>query len=737
MREREETNQSLYTARCRAAFSPENIPEMLKEFPGWLVWRAVLRGSRMNKVPHYPSGGKRTGTQGSEADRRHLGTFRAALDTFQQDLSYAGIGLAMLEDWNLVGYDADKCVNDQGQIDADVRRATEGTYRELSPSGKGVRAFFIGQHTNTRSDKREVYATKQFVTVTGRALDETRTLRKLGEGELLVRPASQAALAPCAVPNPQLKDDLRSALEQLDADAYDSWIANLLALKTAPLPVEDREELAHWWSARSLKYDFNEVQEKFDSLLPERTSYKAIFAKAQCLGWINPASGLEILAGRSNSQDHIAEAFVTQYQGRLQYAHDMGCWLEYDQRLWTRDSTRKAYEYARQISRRFGTGKHTERAAFYSGVEQIAKCDPRIACSSADFDQETNALNTPAGVIDLRTGCVVRHEPSQRLSKITSVAPTREHNEVFLRAITEICGGNASLVRFHQVSLGAILSGAPEAHFLLYWFGTGRNGKNLIADLVFWILGDYAHKLPSSALMSKKYEAHPSELTGLRGVRLALSSEIEEGSFWNEARLKELTGDEFITARYMGRDAFTFRKSHKHLILGNHRPQVKTVDDAIKNRMILVPFDVSFAGREDMDLPRKIREEAGFVLQWLIDGHIAWLANDKHLPSCHAVEEATRGYFAAQSTIDMWIDERCRTVATDDRRPNEWPLASALYRDYHEWKRDRGELPVSQTRFGEIMSRSFSKTKTRRGLAYIGVQLDQETTSHWQSLRAV
>jgi putative DNA primase/helicase len=270
-----------------------------------------------------------------------------------------------------------------------------------------------------------------------------------------------------------------------------------------------------------------------------------------------------------------------------------------------------------------------------------------------------------------------------------------------------------------------MLSGAREEHWLVYWFGTGRNGKNLLADLVFSILGEYAHKLPSSALMSKKHESHPSELTGLRGVRLALSSEIEEGSFWNEARLKELTGDEFITARYMGRDAFTFTKTHKHLILGNHRPQIKTVDEAIKNRVLLVPFDVSFAGREDRDLPQKIRAEAGFVLHWLIEGHIAWLENGKRLPQCEAVELATKGYFAAQSTIEMWIDECCRKVDDPDRPAGGWCTASELYENYRQWKHARGESPVSQTRFGEFMARAYKKTKGNRGFVYIGLELDQ------------
>jgi putative DNA primase/helicase len=449
-----------------------------------------------------------------------------------------------------------------------------------------------------------------------------------------------------------------------------------------------------------------------------KTSYRSIFKKAQGLGWVNPESGFELIARGSKNQDMLAETFAQRYEGSLVFAHDFGAWLEFNGYQWIKDPTRKAFEYARQLCRELGDGKQTTRAAFFSGVEQIAKCDPRLSCGSSEFDSDNYELNTPSGLYDLRTGEVKPHHPEQRQTKITAVAPTAAHGGVFLKAIREICGGDESLVRFHQMSLGAMLSGAREEHWLIYWFGTGRNGKNLLADLVFSILGEYAHKLPSSALMSKKHESHPSELTGLRGVRLALSSEIEEGSFWNEARLKELTGDEFITARYMGRDAFTFTKSHKHLILGNHRPQIKTVDEAIKNRVLLVPFDVSFAGREDRDLPQKIRAEAGFVLHWLIEGHTAWLENGKRLPKCEAVERATKGYFAAQSTIEMWIDECCRKVDDPDRPASSWSTASELYDNYQQWKRARGESPVSHTRFGEFMVRAYEKTRGSGGVIF-------------------
>jgi P4 family phage/plasmid primase-like protien len=223
--------------------------------------------------------------------------------------------------------------------------------------------------------------------------------------------------------------------------------------------------------------------------------------------------------------------------------------------------------------------------------------------------------------------------------------------------------------------------------------------------------------------MAKKHESHPSELTGLFKVKLVLSSEIEEGSYWNEQRLKELTGDENITARYMRQDSFTFQKTHKHLILGNHRPQIKTIDQAIKSRVLLVPFDVSFAGREDRDLPEKLKAESGFVLHWLMQGHSEWLANGKKLPACDAVTKATQEYFSAQSTIEMWIDENCDLIGDDGRSKKEWPKASALFFDYQEWKRSRGEMPVTQTRFSEAMRNKCEKVFVSGVLHYVGIVL--------------
>jgi putative DNA primase/helicase len=134
---------------------------------------------------------------------------------------------------------------------------------------------------------------------------------------------------------------------------------------------------------------------------------------------------------------------------------------------------------------------------------------------------------------------------------------------------------------------------------MLFWIGDGRNGKNTLGDLVLDALGDYARKVPASTLMAKQHEGHPTEIANLKVIRLAMSSEINDGEHWNEARTNEVTGDATLSARFMRCDHFTFERTHKHLIFGNHR-------NAIQSRIQIVPFKASFKDKEDPDLPRRL-----------------------------------------------------------------------------------------------------------------------------------
>ena len=408
-------------------------------------------------------------------------------------------------------------------------------------------------------------------------------------------------------------------------------------------------------------------------------------------------------------QDMNAQAFALKLGNKLKYGADTGTWYGYLDGRWAPDDKGKVKHMIRLMCRNVGGAKAKE-TRHQSAIEDMCKRDPVFAVlASETFDRNNYLLNTSQGVIDLRTGKMLPHSPDLHITKMTEVAPSVERGEVFTQFLWEITDGDFELMDFLQVSLGACLSGAVESHWLLFWIGTGRNGKNTLGDLVMWIMGDYARKIPATTLMAKEHEAHPTELASLLGVRLAVSSEVEQGAFWQEAKINELTGDGTISARFMRQDFFEFERTHKHLIYGNNRPRLKTVTPALKARIKIVPFKVSFVGREDPELPAKLKGEAGYILQWLIDGHIKWLAAGRRLPHCDAVEAESADYFDNQSVVEMWVSERITRVPDDGRAGRGWPKAEALYRDYERWKTDRGEKPLSMTLWGEAMTKQFQK----------------------------
>ena len=440
----------------------------------------------------------------------------------------------------------------------------------------------------------------------------------------------------------------------------------------------------------------------------------------------NKLSDLELsVVGRDPTQDQYAMAVERAYKDRFLFAHLIDSWFEWNGRQWIKDPQSRVFAVVRKMSRTLNSDgkKEPQKSSFYRGVLDILKHSQVFSTAGGNFDADNYLLNTPAGVVNLRTGQMGPHDPRLHLSRMTLVGPEPSEPQLFLKVLGEITAGDKSLVEFMRVSCGAMLSGATEGHWMLFWFGSGRNGKSLLAEVLGDIFGSYAWKLPSTALMSKANESHPTSIAQLAGVRIALSSEVSDDAFWNASLIKELTGDDTLTARWMRCDEFSFKRTHKHLVLGNHRPQIRVVDPALMQRMKLVPFSVSFAGREDPELKQKLHAEYGQILSWLISGHEQWISNNRKLPFCEAVEASTKDYVEAQSTTAKWLDERCQLVSDDGRGRHKWPKSSALYTDYISWKRDRGESPVSQTRWGDDMRKLGLAAVKADGVRYVGVNL--------------
>ena len=151
----------------------------------------------------------------------------------------------------------------------------------------------------------------------------------------------------------------------------------------------------------------------------------------------------------------------------------------------------------------------------------------------------------------------------------------------------EITDGDRELELFIQSALGACLSGATEDHWLLFFTGGGRNGKNTLGDAVQRVLGDYATTVPSETLMARHQE-HKTEMMNLKGRRLVTSSEVEDGAFWAESKINSVTGDAILSGRYMRQDYVEFPRTHKHLIYGNSRPQLRNITQALRSRLKIV-----------------------------------------------------------------------------------------------------------------------------------------------------
>ena len=426
------------------------------------------------------------------------------------------------------------------------------------------------------------------------------------------------------------------------------------------------------------------------------------------------------------TEDNVALVFQDRFKDELRYCQQWGRWLRWNESKWEADHTLLAFHYCREIARKVNQTKGASapsKASFARGVEAFVRSSRVFATESSHWDQNYWLLNVPAGTVDLLTGELRPHVKSDHITKCAAVSPSDATRPVFDRFMRDITLEDGDLIEYLQRALGACLSGAVQDNFLLFWYGDqGQNGKNTLSELLAFIIGDYADFIPTETLMATKHAQHLTFLASLRGLRVAVCSEVSEGSYWNEQRIKSLTGDAKISANYMRQDPFSFDRTHKHIVLGNHRPMLRIVDPAIKSRLHIVPFRAHFdEDTKDPEMGMKLRTEAPAILQWLIDGHSRWLEDGRILKKCSAVQAETESYFAAQSTNEMWVEECCREGDGAEGQAKE------LYMSFKNWKEARGEGVPSQTRWSEWASNRYTKRKSHGVMVYSGIELKPQS----------
>lgn len=429
------------------------------------------------------------------------------------------------------------------------------------------------------------------------------------------------------------------------------------------------------------------------------------------------------------SDDALALRFSERHGETLRYVAAWGRWLQWSGAHWATDETINVFDLARAVCREAAAECNQPKVASaiasaktVAAVERLARSDRRHAATVDQWDADPWLLNTSGGVVDLRTGDRRAARPEDHMTKITAVAPGGECPR-WMQFLEEITASDVALQAYLWRVLGYALTGVTREHALFFGYGEGRNGKSVLLKTVADILASYHKTAAIETFTVTNGDQHPTGLAGLQGARLVTAIETEEGRRWAESRIKALTGGDKIAARFMRLDYFEFTPQFKLFVAGNHKPHLRSVDEAIRRRFHLVPFRVTFTPEQcDEALPEKLKAEWSGILQWMIDGCLEWQREGLNPPQ--AVREATDAYLEAEDTLAAWIDERC------ERDPKAWEQSSNLFASWSAWADKAGEHVGTIRRFSQnLESHGFQPQRRMNGRGFCGLRLNQ--TSHW------
>jgi putative DNA primase/helicase len=361
------------------------------------------------------------------------------------------------------------------------------------------------------------------------------------------------------------------------------------------------------------------------------------------------------------------------------------------------------------------------------------------------MDQNPWLFPCANGVIDLRTGLLHPGRPDDYMVKASPVEFTgiEADRSLWIQTLLEIYDGNQELVDFLQRLFGFAMTGLSRPAIFPVFHGKGRNGKSLIFDVITAIMGPLAAPIQSELFLDqgKNSSRNPSapspEIMALKGLRLAVGSETDDGRRVSASRVKWLTGNDTLVGRNPNdKYQVSFRPTHTLALLTNHKPQAPADDFAFWERCKLIAHTISFVDREptspnerwaDLNLLEKLLAMLPGILGWMVEGCLIWQREGLNPPA--VVTEATAEYQKAEDFIGQFLDDRC------DLGPDYSVGATKLYDEFKDWWLDtmsKNEKSVpAQKRFGGwIGSRTdIEKRKASGTYKYFGLRLKEESAS--------
>lgn len=464
-----------------------------------------------------------------------------------------------------------------------------------------------------------------------------------------------------------------------------------------------------------------------------------------------------ILKAAKEGENGSAKLFAEILTDQVIFDHTDSSWYFFNDNYWKKDKTKKivntitgqlSSQYAHALSsayKKFDNddwrvkllSKVIGSLNYKKGINNVlslATSQQGLSITSDKWGADPWVMGCANGVLDLKKGESYLGEPE---NYIRDVCPTLWQGidcpcPRFEQFLDEIFNGDKEKKYFLQRLLGYSLIGQQIDHILPIFCGeSGRNGKTLLLNILRHVLGPYMTPVSEEILLSGKKNPGSATpfLTMLQNKRIAYVTETEEGDRLNAGTVKMLTGNDSIIARNLYGSPFTFEPSHTVFLITNHTPHVNSDDEALWERVVLLEFTQRFIDeptepnehKRDPYLMRKLESEASGILAWLVRGCMRWQRQGLLIPEC--VKIATETYRLGEDSLGSFLEENCLQGDFE-------VLAKEFYGSYHEWSKENGNKPMSNTAFGKRMSKKFEKRRQSGTgkTVYQGVKLAVETT---------
>lgn len=428
-----------------------------------------------------------------------------------------------------------------------------------------------------------------------------------------------------------------------------------------------------------------------------------------------------------------AKRLVSQHGEDIRYCYPWKRWLVWDSCRWIPDKTGQINRLAKETIRHIyheaadATDEETrtkiakwatssEYGHRITAMISLARSEPGIPVLPEDLDSKPWLLNVINGTVKLSTGDL---QPHCREDLCTKLAPVTYDPEAacpkWMGFLKRILREDEELIAFVQRAVGYALTGSTREQVLFMLYGTGSNGKSTFLETIRTVLGDYARHTEFETLLVRGQGNIRNDIARLSGARLVTAQEAEGGRRFAEAMLKNLTGNDTLTVRFLYSEFFEYKPEFKLFLATNHKPVIRGTDHAIWRRIHLLPFTVFIPPEErDKDLPEKLKNELPGILAWTVRGCLAWQSEGLAPPK--SVITATQEYREEMDILAGFLVEYCVTSTNAEAR------AGRLYETYREWCEKNGEKPISRRGFSvRLQEKGFKRARTSHYRMWKGI----------------